>query len=215
MNKVNYQKELEKTLAGLGEKTPHLLLHACCAPCSSYVLEYLSEYYEITVLYYNPNISPESEYVTRANEEKRLIEEQPHKNPVHFILGDYNPQKFYAAVKGLENEPECGARCRICYEMRLRKAAEIAKEIGADCFTTSLTVGPLKDGQVMNEMGIKIEAETGIPYLRSDFKKKNGYLRSIELSKMYGLYRQNYCGCIFSKLAREREESEKASDLLG
>lgn len=201
MNAINYQKVLERTLAGL-QGTPKLLLHSCCAPCSSYVLEYLSPYFEITVLYYNPNISPREEYEVRLAEQKRLIEEQPHVHPVHLLEGTYRPEDYFAAVRGLEDAPEGGARCRICFEMRLREAARAAKAIGADWFTTTLTVGSKKDAKLLNELGTKIEAETGVPYLHSDFKKHDGYNRSIELSGQYGLYRQNYCGCIFSKMKR-------------
>lgn len=201
MNAINYQKMLERTLAGL-QGTPKLLLHSCCAPCSSYVLEYLSPYFEITVLYYNPNISPREEYAARLAEQKRLIAEQPHVHPVHLLEGNYRPEEFFSAVRGLEDAPEGGLRCHICFEMRLREAARAAKQIGADWFTTTLTVGSKKDAKLLNELGTKIEAETGVRYLHSDFKKHDGYNRSIELSGQYGLYRQNYCGCIFSKMKR-------------
>ena len=201
MNAINYQKMLERTLAGL-QGTPKLLLHSCCAPCSSYVLEYLSPYFEITVLYYNPNISPREEYAARLAEQKRLIAEQPHVHPVHLLEGNYRPEEFFSAVRGLEDAPEGGLRCHICFEMRLREAARAAKQIGADWFTTTLTVGSKKDAKLLNELGTKIEAETGVRYLHSDFKKHDGYNRSIELSGQYGLYRQNYCGCIFLKMKR-------------
>lgn len=201
MNAINYQRVLERTLAGL-QGTPKLLLHSCCAPCSSYVLEYLSPFFEITVLYYNPNISPRGEYEARLAEQKRLIAEQPHVHPVHILEGNYCPEDYFAAVRGLEEMPEGGARCQICFEMRLREAARVAKAIGADWFTTTLTVGSKKDARLLNELGTKIEAETGVPYLLSDFKKHDGYNRSIELSRQYDLYRQNYCGCIFSQMAR-------------
>lgn len=201
MNAINYQRVLERTLAGL-QGTPKLLLHSCCAPCSSYVLEYLSPFFEITVLYYNPNISPRGEYEARLAEQKRLIAEQPHVHPVHILEGNYCPEDYFAAVRGLEEMPEGGARCQICFEMRLREAARVAKAIGADWLTTTLTVGSKKDARLLNELGTKIEAETGVPYLHSDFKKHDGYNRSIELSRQYDLYRQNYCGCIFSQMAR-------------
>ena len=207
MNAIQYQRLLDRKLESLKGTTPHLLLHSCCAPCSSYVLEYLSKYFEITLLYFNPNISPLSEYQCRVEEQKRLIEQQPHENPVHFIEGEYHPEQFFEAVKGLEHLREGGARCRICFEMRLREAARVAKEIGADYFTTTLTVGSKKDGKVLNDLGTQIEKETGVPYLLSDFKKRNGYNRSIELSEIYGLYRQNYCGCIFSKRDSEARAS--------
>ena len=208
MNAIQYQRLLDQKLQSLAGTTPHLLLHSCCAPCSSYVLEYLSDYFEITVLYFNPNISPESEYRNRIAEQKRLIEQQPHAHPVHLIEGDYHPEDFFAAVKGMEYLREGGARCRICFEMRLREAARVAKEIGANYFTTTLTVGSKKDAKVLNDLGTQIEKETGVTYLLSDFKKRNGYNRSIELSGLYGLYRQNYCGCIFSKRDSELRADE-------
>ncbi|MCR5652259.1 MAG: epoxyqueuosine reductase QueH [Ruminococcus sp.] len=180
-------------------RAPALLLHACCAPCSSYVLEYLSEFFHITVLYYNPNITFPEEYGYRLGEVERLIEEIPHKYPIKLLKGDYNPDTFFAAVKGLEDEPEGGARCSVCFELRLREAAEYCKKIGADCFATTLTISPLKNAEKINSIGEKIAEEYQVKYLPSDFKKKNGYKRSIELSKEYNLYRQNYCGCPFSK----------------
>lgn len=210
MNAIQYQRLLDKKLESLAGTTPHLLLHSCCAPCSSYVLEYLSEYFEITLFYFNPNISPRSEYECRVEEQKRLIAEQPHKHPVHFIEGSYHPEEFFEAVKGMEHLREGGARCRICFEMRLKEAAKVAAQIGADYFTTTLTVGSKKDAKVLNDLGQKLEKETGIPYLLSDFKKRNGYNRSIELSELYGLYRQNYCGCIFSKRDSEIRASESS-----
>lgn len=202
-NQINYQKKLDAFLETLADRQPpHLFLHSCCAPCSSYVLEYLSQYMEITVFYYNPNISPETEYRARAEEQKRLIEEQPHRYPVHFLEGEYNPQFFYEAVKGHESDPEGSERCFICYELRLRAAAALAKNGGFDFFTTTLSISPLKNAGKLNEIGAKLAEEYGIPYLYSDFKKKNGYKRSIELSEEYHLYRQNYCGCVFSKQSR-------------
>ena len=211
MNTVNVQKEMDKLL----EKVSHdeeprvLLLHSCCAPCSSYVLEYLSDYFEIIDLYYNPNISPETEYRARENELKRLIEQQPHKHPVTFLEGRYDPKEFLEAAKGLENEPEGGERCKKCFELRLREAAKAAKEQGADYFATSLTISPLKNAEAINAIGERVSKEFpgGAAYLPSDFKKKNGYKRSTELSKEYRLYRQDYCGCVFSKLQREREKA--------
>ncbi|MBP3543494.1 MAG: epoxyqueuosine reductase QueH [Lachnospiraceae bacterium] len=202
-NQINYQKKLDAFLEELTsqnlEKPKHLFLHSCCAPCSSYVLEYLSQYMEITVFYYNPNISPEKEYQARVEEQKRLITEQPHCYPVHFQAGDYIPQDFYQAVKGHETDSEGGERCFICYELRLREAAKLAKEGGYDYFTTTLSISPLKNAAKLNEIGEKLSQEYDIPYLYSDFKKKSGYKRSIELSAEYKLYRQNYCGCVFSK----------------
>lgn len=200
MNKRNYQRELDSLIAGLQAegKVPKLLLHACCAPCSSYVLEYLSGYFEITVLFYNPNIYPPEEYEKRVSEEKRLISEMNFIHPVKLIACDYRQETFYQAVHGLEGEPEGGARCEKCYELRLREAARTAKEGGFDYFTTSLTISPLKPADKLNEIGGNIGREYGVAYLYSDFKKKDGYKRSIQLSREYGLYRQNYCGCVYS-----------------
>ncbi len=201
MNNINYQKELDKTIAGLSDSqsVPSLLLHSCCAPCSSYCLEYLSQYFKITILYYNPNISPPSEYETRLHEQIRLINEFRSVHSISIIDAIYNPEYFYSSVKGLENEPEGGRRCYVCYELRLREAAKIAKENNFDYFTTTLSISPLKNAQKLNEIGKSLSDEYGISYLYSDFKKKNGYKRSIELSKEYNLYRQNFCGCVFSK----------------
>lgn len=201
----NYQKELEKIItekSGAGE-APTLLLHSCCAPCSSYVLEYLSEYFRITVFYYNPNIYPEEEYYKRVEEQQRLIGQLPAKHPISFAEGVYDKERFYAMAKGLEQAKEGGERCFRCYELRLREAAELAKEKGFDYFATTLTISPLKNAAKLNEIGELLGEEYQVAWLPSDFKKKNGYKRSTELSKEYGLYRQDYCGCIFSK--RERE----------
>ncbi len=201
MNRRNYQKELDEHIAQFEKegKVPRLLLHSCCAPCSSYVLEYLSQYFEITVFYYNPNIYPAEEFTLRSKEEERLISQMPFVHPVTLITGPYEPDRYKEAVKGLENEPEGGARCRECFKLRLYEAAKVAKEGGYDYFTTTLTVSPYKNASVLNELGEEIGREVGVPYLTSDFKKKNGYARSIELSKEYGLYRQNYCGCEYSQ----------------
>ena len=201
MNKRNFQKELDKIIDGqIQEDTvPRLLLHSCCAPCSSYVLKYLAEYFSITVLYYNPNISPVEEYTKRVEEQRRLIEEMPVKNSITLIACDYEPQEFYDAVRGLEKEPEGGARCFVCYELRMREAAMYAAEYGFDYFTTTLSISPLKNAEKINEIGEKLSAEYGVKHLPSDFKKREGYKQSVELSAQYNLYRQNYCGCIFSK----------------
>ena len=203
----NYQKEMEKVIGCLEEeeKVPKLLLHSCCAPCSSYVLEYLSQYFEITVFYYNPNIFPEEEFYKRIREQERLIREMPAKYPVHFIAGNYDSEKFYAMAKGLEQVPEGGERCFKCYELRLGEAAKVAAAGGFDYFTTTLSISPLKNAAKLNEIGERLAAEYQVAYLPSDFKKKNGYKRSTELSREYGLYRQDYCGCIFSK--KERMET--------
>ena len=183
--------------------TPTLLLHSCCAPCSSYVMEYLSKYFSITVLYYNPNIYPPEEFDHRAAEEKRLIDEYNKNeniiNKIDLIVSDYDPGEFYEIAKGYEDEPETGKRCLRCYRLRLEKTAAIAKEKGFDYFTTTLSISPLKNADALNSIGEALAAEYGVKYLPSDFKKKNGYKRSIELSREYDLYRQNYCGCEYSK----------------
>lgn len=208
MNKINYSKELDKLIEAnvKEEKVPSLLLHSCCAPCSSYVLKFLSEYFRITLLYYNPNIFPEEEYVKRVREQERLINELPVKNSVTFVEGRYEPKEFFDRVRGLENEPEGGLRCMECYELRMREAAEYAREGGFDYFTTTLSISPLKNAEKINEIGEALEQEYGIKHLPSDFKKKNGYKQSVELSAEYGLYRQNFCGCIYSKQSAKKEE---------
>ena len=200
MQKINYGRMLDEKLSQLrdsGEK-PSLLLHACCAPCSSYTLEYLHEYFNITLFFFNPNIAPEKEYLYRAAELKRLVTEMQLDIPV--IEAVYDPEPFFQLAKGLEECPERGERCRRCIAFRLRAAAEKAAEIHADFFTTTLTISPHKDCSFINLCGGEISQECGIPYLFSDFKKHDGYKRSIELSRIYNLYRQNYCGCVFSKL---------------
>ncbi len=201
MNKMNYQKELDKVIAEISEqgKTPTLLLHACCAPCSSYCLEYLSHYFKIIVFYYNPNISQKSEYEYRLNEEKRLISMMNFKNSVTIVEGEYKPNDFYNAVKGLENEPEGGKRCEKCFRLRLLASAVKAKELKADYFTTTLTISPLKNAVLLNTIGAETAEQNGVSWLYSDFKKREGYKRSITLSHQYNLYRQNFCGCVFSK----------------
>ena len=198
---MNYQKELDKQIININEQgiLPKLLLHSCCAPCSSYVLEYLSNYFDITVLYYNPNISPYEEYMKRLDEIKRFISEIDIKNPIHFMEGKYDPDTFNEISKGLENEPEGGARCNKCYCLRLKETALVAQKYKFDYFTTTLSVSPYKNTQKLNEIGRVLEKQYQVKYLTSDFKKKDGYKRSIELSKKYNLYRQNYCGCIYSK----------------
>lgn len=204
MQRINYQRELDALISSLND-TPKLLLHACCAPCSSYCLEYLSQYFEITVLYYNPNISPEEEFGKRAAEEKRLISEMRVKNPVTLVVDEYNPREFFDAVKGLENEPEGGERCFVCYRLRLERAAKYAAEHGFDYFCSTLSISPLKKAQKLNEIGEELSGIYKVKNLPNDFKKKGGYLRSIELSREYGLYRQNYCGCVFSKREQNKD----------
>ena len=196
-----YQKELDKIIEENQKNNlvPSLLLHSCCAPCSSYCLSYLSEHFRITLLYYNPNIYPEEEYFKRVEEQKRLIEEMDFKNPVSFIEGNFDPQEFYSAVKGLEKCKEGGERCFKCYELRLREAVEYARKGSFDYFTTTLSISPLKNAEKINEIGESLADEYGVKHLPSDFKKKEGYKKSTLLSKEYGLYRQNYCGCVFSQ----------------
>lgn len=199
MNKVNYQKELDKIIVNNTGTKPRLLLHSCCAPCSSYVLEYLSRYFDITVFYFNPNISPKEEYIKRVDEVKRLIKEMPACADVKFIEGRYEPSEFYDAAKGLEDASEGGERCLKCFELRLNEAAKTAAETGAEYVCTTLTISPLKNAENLNRIGEETAARYGVKWLPSDFKKKNGYKRSIELSNEYNLFRQNYCGCVFSK----------------
>ena len=206
MQKKNYGKILDDTLAELEKsgRKPKLMLHACCAPCSSHTLLYLNGHFDITVYFCNPNIAPEEEYEYRKNELKRLIYELG--LDIGIIDEDYHPEHFYALAKGLESLPERGERCQKCISYRLRKTGEKAKEHGCDYFTTTLTISPHKDCEFINECGGEISAESGIPYLYSDFKKHDGYKHSIELSKQYNLYRQNYCGCIYSKKAAENRK---------
>lgn len=208
MNKINYQRELEKIIEknGKEQKVPTLLLHSCCAPCSSWCLEYLSQYFLITDLYYNPNITEEDEYRHREEELRRFIAEQPHLHPVTFLAGTYEPDKFWEISRGLELCPEGGERCFKCYELRIREAAKYARQGGFDYFTTTLTISPLKNAQKLNEIGYQVAEETGTAWLPSDFKKKGGFLRSTQLSQEYGLYRQNYCGCVFSKRDAQKRE---------
>ena len=206
-NKRNYQKELERVIDGLDGKVPTLLLHSCCAPCSSYVLEYLSEYFQITLFYYNPNIYPPEKYKKRVLEQQDLIRRMEVRHTVKFLEGAYDTERFYQTARGMEDLPEGQERCFGCYELRLREAAEKAKEMNADYFTTTLSISPMKNVDKLNEIGEKVAAEFGLRYLNSDFKKKNGYRRSVELSGIYGLYRQDYCGCVFSKRERERKKA--------
>lgn len=215
MNQINYQKELEKVIQlaekrkAEGEKPLRLFLHSCCAPCSSYCLEYLCPHFEITVFYFNPNISAEPEYRHRVAEQKRLIaayNAEQRGYPIRIIEGDYEPSRFYEIAKGYEDCPEGGERCFRCFDLRLRETAFRAKETWYDYFATTLTISPLKNAQKINEIGQAISEEYGIAWLPSDFKKKNGYKRSVELSAEYGLYRQDYCGCAFSKAERERQK---------
>lgn len=207
--KRNYQRELDRVIGSLGETVPKLFLHSCCGPCSSYVLEYLSRYFSITVFYYNPNIYPSEEYYHRVEEQRRLIDAMAFTNPVSFVEGAYDTDRFYALAKGLEQEPEGGERCFRCYHLRLEQAALLAKEGGFDYFTTTLSISPYKNAEKLNEIGEALAVQYGVKHLPSDFKKKEGYKRSVELSKIYGMYRQDYCGCVFSKREAESRHTEE------
>ena len=209
---MNYQKELDNLLNNL-EGTPKLLLHTCCAPCSSYCIEYLSNYFDITVLYYNPNISPKEEYEKRKQEQIRFLKEFPSKNKLDILDIDYDYNDFLSIAKGLEQEKEGGRRCHKCYLLRLEKTAQIAKKHHFDYFGTTLTVSPYKNSKVLNEIGRVLQEKYNVAYLFSDFKKKEGYKRGIELSKIYHLYRQDYCGCIYSKKERDEKNENKKCQL--
>ena len=242
MNTKNYQKELEKILRTVeGSNPPLLFLHSCCAPCSSYVLKYLRQFFKITVFYYNPNISEQEEYRKRVEEQKKLIgiynaqlvadapgpqatgdvqvdtqipADAPMKAyPIDIIEGDYEPERFFDVARDYKDCPEGGERCFLCYELRLRKTAEKALAGGFDYFGTTLTISPLKNAAKLNEIGEELEKELGVKWLPSDFKKKEGYKQSIELSAEYGLYRQDYCGCVYSKREREKQKKEKACQI--
>lgn len=206
MNNRNFQRELDDVIRRQTEKqeVPSLLLHCCCAPCSSYVLEYLTQFFRVSVYFYNPNIYPPEEYTHRIDEIKRFVGEFHALNKVRVIEGEYDPQRFYETVKGHEKDPEGGGRCALCFRLRLEASARIAKEYDFDYFTTTLTISPLKNAAMLNAIGEELGNLYGVPFLPSDFKKKGGYLRSIELSKIYNLYRQNYCGCVYSFNARNR-----------
>lgn len=210
--KRNYAIELEKILQKQSDTTvPKLLLHACCAPCSSYVLEYLSRYFEIYLLFFNPNISPVEEYEKRKEELERLVREMPLQHPVTLVPIAYRGEDFEKISKGYESAREGGARCRLCFRLRLEEAAKEAKRLQCDYFTTTLTISPLKNAALLNQIGEEMGEKYGVSHLPSDFKKKDGYKRSIQLSKEYHLYRQNYCGCIYSKqeaLMREGQKEE-------
>jgi len=202
-SKINYQLLLEDIIKKEKANLPTLLLHSCCGPCSSYVLEYLSFFFKITVYYYNPNIDTELEYEKRLTEQIKIINKLKVKNKVELIKSEYNPNYYLDYIKGLENEKEGSIRCHKCYKMRLEETASLASKLNFDYFCTTLTVSPYKNSAVINEIGSLLEKKYNVSYLYSDFKKKNGYKRSIELSKEYNLYRQDYCGCIFSHLTKE------------
>ena len=198
--KINYQKETEKILTDIKQngRKPKLVLQSCCGPCSSYVLQYLTDYFDVYVYYYNPNIFPQQEYVHRLNTQKQLIESLPHENKIELLPTEYNHDEFLKASKGLEHEKEGGARCEKCFLLRLEETAKKARQLGADYFGTTLTVSPHKNAQTINLLGKNLQDKYGVKFFYSDFKKKDGYKQSIELSAEYGLYRQDYCGCEFS-----------------
>lgn len=196
---MNYDIEMEKEIERIKEERPKLLLHACCAPCSSAVLERISNYFKISILYYNPNITDEGEYQKRLEELKRFVSAFDSKKEIEVIDGRYQPEEFFEMSKGLEQEKERGKRCYLCYQMRLEETAKLAENLGFDYFTTTLSLSPYKNSNWINEIGENLSKSYDVKFLYSDFKKKNGYKRSIELSKEYDLYRQDYCGCIYSK----------------
>lgn len=204
--KTNYSLRLGEILSEVGraDSKPKLLLHSCCAPCSSYVLEYISSFFDITLFFYNPNISPRDEFDFRLSELERFVSEGGYDAKI--TSPEYDSRDFFDSVRGLEECPEGGERCRVCYELRLRRTAIEAKNCGYDYFCTTLSISPYKRADWLNEIGLELGKEYGVKYLCSDFKKKNGYKRSIELSNEYGLYRQNYCGCVYSKLERDKRQ---------
>lgn len=208
--KTNEQLEMEKIIAQEQQNNniPTLLLHSCCAPCSSYVLETLSNYFKITIFYYNPNIYPIEEYLKRKEEEQKFIKLFPSKYEIKMLDCDYDSNLFFEMAKGLENLKEGEKRCYLCYQLRMEKTAITAKENNFDYFTTTLSISPYKNSSWINKIGRSLEDKYGIHYLPADFKKKNGYKRSIELSNIYNLYRQDYCGCIYSKVEREKQKQE-------
>ena len=208
-NVPNYAREMDAVLRRLDGRRPRLLLHACCGPCSSAVLEQLCQHFEITILYYNPNIWPDAEYHRREQELERFVA-QAHPLGVTVVEDRYDPREFYEAARGLEDEPERGRRCTACYRLRMRRAAQYAAQHGFDWFTTTLSISPHKDAARINQIGQELAAEYGVPHLPSDFKKKNGYLRSLQLSVEYGLYRQDYCGCVFSARQSQAERDARA-----
>ena len=215
MNKINYQKILDDKLKDISEGgvRPKLLLHACCAPCSSYVIEYLSRFFEITLYFYNPNIFPSEEYAFRAEELARLVSEMPSAEGAVIKLESYNSDEFYNAIRGKEEMAEGGERCKICYKLRLERTARYASENGFDCFCTTLSISPYKNSVWLNEIGEELSKKYEVEYLLSDFKKKNGYKRSCELSDEYRLYRQDYCGCEFSANEAQKRKAADKKDL--
>lgn len=209
ITKTNFQIEMEKLIAALGDRRPTLLLHACCAPCSSYVLESIAKYFDITMFFYDPNITPAEEYEKRYSELKRLLREAPFASGIKIMESEYEPEKFFEIAKGLEDIPEGGERCFKCYRLRLERTAQAAKEHGFDYFATTLSISPYKSSAKLAEISLALQSEYGVNWLPSDFKKRGGYKRSIELSKEYGLYRQDYCGCVYSQAQRAAKLAEK------
>ena len=205
-NQLNFSQQMDEVLKTLGSTRPRLLLHACCGPCSSAVLERLCRYFDITVLYYNPNTWPAEEYHRRGEELERFVA-AAHPLGVTVVEDHYDPQEFYSAVAGLENEPERGSRCTVCYRLRLEQAARYAADHGFDWYCTTLSISPMKDPVRLNELGTELGRQYGVPFLPSEFRKKDGYKRSLQLSAEYGLYRQDYCGCVFSKREREKQNT--------
>ena len=209
MEKVNYDKKMMDIINSFGEQRPSLLLHTCCAPCSTAVIERLSNYFDITVFYYNPNIEPYEEYLKRKEEQKRLLNEYKSVRPIKFLDCDYENEKFYKFANNLAENHEGGKRCMLCFHLRLKKTAHTASVNNFDYFGTSLTVSPYKNAYAINNIGLALEKKQGVKYLVSDFKKQNGYKRSIILAKEYNLYRQDYCGCKYSKIEREEYKKNK------
>lgn len=209
MEKVNYDKKMMDIINSFGEQRPSLLLHTCCAPCSTAVIERLSNYFDITVFYYNPNIEPYEEYLKRKEEQKRLLKEYKSVRPIKFLDCDYENEKFFKFANNLAENHEGGKRCMLCFHLRLKKTAHTASVNNFDYFGTSLTVSPYKNAYAINNIGLALEKKQGVKYLVSDFKKQNGYKRSIILAKEYNLYRQDYCGCKYSKIEREEYKKNK------
>jgi hypothetical protein len=214
MNAINYQKKMEELIRECcgGGQAPRLLLHSCCAPCSSYCIACLAEHFDVTVFYYNPNIYPPEEYHMRAAEQERFIRAFPTKHPVSFVEGAYDTGRFYEMARGMEELSEGQERCFACYELRLREAAAYAASHGFSFFTTTLSISPLKNAGKLNEIGARLEEEYPVRYLYSDFKKKDGYKKSTELSREYGMYRQYYCGCVYSKRERDAQIAQKCDN---
>ena len=209
--KVNYRLMCEEEIRRCAGRLPRLLLHSCCAPCSSAVLEYVTPHFDVTAFYYNPNITPAQEYRKRVDELKRLLREAPYSHAVHLLEGRYDSREFFDVAQGLEDLPEGGERCARCYRLRLEETARQAAAGGYEYFTTTLSVSPYKNAARLNAIGGELAGQYGVKYLYSDFKKKDGYRRSIELSAQYGLYRQNYCGCVYSALEAQRKAAARAS----